>query len=401
MKRVIAGGVLLFLSLILIFPAAAQPSDWSVYLFENVSQQLIRVYGDGTKQAYDLGLPADTYVYLDAIDFAPDGNRIGYCTLSSKATLIVRDITNATPQSVNLDLGMAQGCWVKFNADASQIAVSLVRYYASDPNADPIVPIWSLLVIDAATGNQLHEMNSSKGGSNFNPQQTLMPQVRYFANNQVIFAGIPWGTEGSGMSPAYFWQLSDDSLQPIDRWWRSGLDSLTSTGELVWTELDPNRPAADNGGPVPQANIIKLADKSGQELVIYTNPDWVVLGAKFIDNGRQLAINELQGAGPNSSLGSQPTRWVALDRSGTTSVLSITVTTLGVSQLLPAPDGYLNLWASDNSATPFMSLDYYSGREKTTLWQQKQGSSGSTWFMIWSSPTATADGLQPFLAVSP
>ncbi|MEO8396268.1 MAG: hypothetical protein ABI700_24970 [Chloroflexota bacterium] len=404
MKRMILLALVLALALILAFPAAAQSSAsaWSAYLFESTSQQLTRVYSDGTQQIYDLGLGAETFVGHDAIDFAPDGNRVGYCTSAntvdgSVAALIVRDITNANPQAINLGLGAAGGCWVKFNADASQIAVGVVRYYAGDPNADASLPPWSLLVFDAVTGNQLYEMNPLKGNSIFNPAQTFMPQVRYFANNQIIFAGIPWGTEGTPSSPAYFWQLSDDSIQPIDRWWRWGQDSLVSTGELVWTELDPTRAAAEPGGPLPQANTVKLADKSGQERVIYINPDWVILDTQFIDNGRQLAINELQGADPNSSLGSQPSRWIALDRSGTTSVLA---TTLGFSQMLPAPDGYAILWASDNSVTPLMSLDYYSGREKTTLWQQ-QGNGGVTWSLLWTSPTATADGLQPFTTVSP
>jgi hypothetical protein len=401
MKRAITLALMLMLALILTFPAAAQPSAWSVYLFESTSQQLTRVYGDGTQQSYDLGLAPDSYVGQSAIDFGPDGNRVGYCVSAntpdgSRATLIVRDITNTSTPAINLDLGIAQGCWVKFNADASQIAVGLVRYYASDPNGNVSQPPWSLLVIDAASGTQLHEMNALKGSANFDPSQTFMPLVRFFANDQIIFAGLPWGTEGTPVSPAYFWQLSDDSLQTIDRWWRWGLDSLASAGELAWTELDATRAAADPGGPLPQANVIKLADKSGQERVIYASPDWVLLGTKFIDNGRLLAINELQGAAPNSTPGSQPTRWTALDRSGTTSILA---TTLGFSQLLAAPDGYVILWASDNSITPFMTLDDYNGGEKTTLWQQ-QGSGGITWSLIWAAPSATTDGLASFPTVN-
>ena len=122
-----------------------------------------------------------------------------------------------------------------------------------------------------------------------------MPQVRYFANGQIVFAGVQWGTEGSPSNPAYLWQFGGDSLQPIDRWWRWGLDSLPATGELVWVELDQSLPAADPGGPMPQGNVVKLADKSGDERVIYTDSSWVIMAAQFIDNGRELAISELQG----------------------------------------------------------------------------------------------------------
>jgi hypothetical protein len=225
----------------------------------------------------------------------------------------------------------------------------------------------------------------------FDPAQTVMPDVRYFANNQVIFTNLLWGTDAPPMSPAYLWQLSDDSVQAIDRWWRSGLDSLPATGELVWAELDPSLPAAQPGGPVPQANVVKLADKSGEERVIYQNSDWVILGTEFIDNGRQLAIQELQASDPNQPI-AQSTRWIGLDRSGTVSELA---TTPGFSELAAAPDGYVILWASDSSATPTLTLEYRSGRETTTLWQQQE-SGGITWTLLWAAPTPTADGLQPF-----
>jgi len=321
-----------------------------------------------------------------------NGKRVVYCTAAGAdghMELVVKDLVGANTQPTQVNLGRGQSCLVNFSDDASQIAVGLVRYYAGDTTADTSVPPWSLLVIDTATGKLLHEMNLSKGGSLFNAAQTIMPEVRYFANNQIIFAGLLWGTDGAPSSPAYLWQLSDESLQPIDRWWRSGLDSLTSTGELVWTELDQSRPAAQPDGPIPQANVIKLADKSGQERTIFTSPDWVLLSAKFIDNGRQLAINEVQGVDQN--------RWIALDRSGTSSQLA---TTSGFSQILSAPDGYVILWSSDNSANAVLTLDYYSGREKTTLWQQ-QASGGINWTMLWSAPTATADGLAAFPMVNP
>ncbi|MFN8564725.1 MAG: hypothetical protein U0703_24580 [Anaerolineae bacterium] len=57
------------------------------------------------------------------------------------------------------------------------------------------------------------------------------------------------------------------------------------------------------------------------------------------------------------------------------------------------------LWASDNSATPTVTLEYRSGRETTTLWQSQE-TQGITWSLLWASPTPTADGLQAFPAVS-
>ncbi|MCC6803849.1 MAG: hypothetical protein IT319_13280, partial [Anaerolineae bacterium] len=311
MKRVIMLALVSARALLLAAPAAAQ-SDWSVYLFNNVSQQLLRISLDGAQQAYDLGLPEGVYLGQRSLDFAPDGSRAAYCMVvnqpdGANAALIVRDLASGAAL-MSIDLGTTDGCWVTYSEDASQIAVGVVRYYAGDPNAPANLPTWQLLVFDAASGSQLHEMNPVKGNAYFDAGRTLMPDVRYFVSSQIVFAGIPWGTEGFPISPAYFWQLSDDSVQPVDRWWRWGLDRLNATGELVWIELDQSQPAAEPEGPMPQANVVKLADKSGQERVIYGDSDWIIAGTQFIDNGRQLAVSEVAGFDPNASPGDPTTR---------------------------------------------------------------------------------------------
>lgn len=399
MKRMIMLALGLLASVLLVFPAAAQPG-WSVYLFNNITQQVLRISLDGAQQTYNLGLPEGVYLGRRSIDFTADGNRAAYCMVVNQpdgalATLIVRDLASGAVL-MSVEIGKTDGCWVTYSEDASQIAVGVVRYYAGAPDAPANLPTWQLLVFDAASGGQLHEMNPVKGNASFDAGRTLMPDVRYFTNNQIVFAGIPWGTEGFPLSPAYFWQLSDDSVQPVDRWWRWGLDSLNATGELVWVELDQSLPAADPGGPMVQANVVKLADRSGQEYAIYRDPDWIIMGAQFIDNGRQLAISELEGFDPNRNPGGQATRWMALDRGGTISELA---TMPGFSELAAAPDGYVLLWASDNSASPLLTLEYRSGRETTTLWQSQE-TQGITWSLLWASPTPTADGLPAFQAVS-
>ncbi len=393
--------VVLF-AVLLTAPAAAQ-SNWSLYLLDGMTQQVVRVSLDGTQQVIDLGLPPGAYIGRQSVDFTADGNRVATCTITdaddgAHITLSARDVGSASAL-FSADLGKSDGCWIKYNADGSQIAAGIVRHYAGDPNADPTVPTWELLVFDAATGQQRYEMNPVKGGANFDAGRTLMPETRYFAGDLIVFAGRPWGTEGFPVSPAFLWQLTTDTLQPVDRWWHWGWDSLAYTGELAWTELDPNLPVADPGGPVPQANIVKLADDSGSERTIYANPDWVILGTQFIDNGRQLAIQELQGFVPdaNGNPGNQVMRWVALGRDGAVSQLA---STLGFSELVAAPDGYALLTASDNSATPVLTLEYHTGREATTLWQY-QATGGVTWSILWAQPVPTDSGVQPFQAVSP
>ncbi|MEP7291995.1 MAG: hypothetical protein ABI835_09435 [Chloroflexota bacterium] len=400
-KRAISWVAFVMLALLVAFPAAAQ-SDWSLYLFNSSTQQVLRVYLDGTQQAYDLGIPAGSFTGQRSIDFSSDGNRVAFCVPVNEPNgahsyLYIKDVASSQPLTV--DMGMGDGCWVTYSEDNTQVAVGVVHYYAGATGVDTSVPPWELVVVDAATGQKLDEMNAAKAAvAQFDPEpRSYMPDVRYFNNSQIIFGAVPWGTEGFPISPAYFWQLGDDSIQSIDRWWRWGVDSLSATGELVWMELDPNFAAADPGGPMPQSNVVKLADKSGQEHVIYANPQWVLTGTHFIDNGRQLAIGELQAFDLNNPEAQQTTRWMALDRSGTVSELA---SGLGFSELSSAPDGYIILWASDNNIPSTLTLEYRSGRETTQLWQQ-QANNGISWSLLWAAPTPTADGLAAFPAVTP
>ena len=96
MKRMILLALIMTLALVLTFPAAAQGNDWSVYLFDKASRQIIRIYLDGRQKTYDLGLPSGEYVSgRVSIDFSPDGNRVAYCTnaeADAHSELVVRDI---------------------------------------------------------------------------------------------------------------------------------------------------------------------------------------------------------------------------------------------------------------------------------------------------------------------
>lgn len=386
-----------------LFPAAAQ-SDWSLYLFNGVTQQVLRVYLDGTQQTYDLGIPEGNFIGQRSLDFSSDGNRVAYCVPINEANgahsyLYIKDIASeADPLTV--DLGMGDGCWVTYSDDNTKVAVGVVHYYPGAEGVDTSVPPWELLVFDAATGARLHEMNAAKAIPAGFPSEprAYMPDVRYFANNQIIFVSRLWGTEGFPQQPAIFWHLDNDAVEAVEHWWQWGVDALPATGELAWLELDSSIPAAEPGGPVPQANVVRLAGSSGVASTIYANSEWVLLDTRFIDNGRQLAIHELEPFDPVSdNMGAQETRWMALDRSGNVSELA---SGLGFSQVAAAPDGYVLLAMSATTATPVITLEYRSGRETTLLWQEDYTST-SAWYLVWAAPTDTADNLPAFPTVTP
>lgn len=388
-----------------IVPAVAQAqSNWSLYLFDSVSQQLLRIYLDGTQQTYDLGIPEGNYIGQRSLDFSSDGNRVAYCVPINKANgahayLYIKDIAS-TEDPLTVDLGMGDGCWVSYSDDDNHIAAGVVHYYPGMEGVDTSVPPWELIVFDATTGARLHEMNAAKATPAGFPSEprAYMPDVRYFANNQIIFVPRMWGTEGFPQKPAIFWHLDNDAVEAVEHWWQWGIDSLPATGELVWLEFDSSIAAADPGGPVPQANVVEAAGRSGVANPIYANSDWVLLDTRFIDNGRLLAIHELEPFDPvNDNLGRQQTRWTALDRSGNASELA---SGIGFSQVSAAPDGYVLLAASDTSTTPVLTLEYHSGRETTPLWQE-QSTSGVAWYLVWAAPTLTADNLPAFPIITP
>jgi hypothetical protein len=405
---------LCILTALLVIPAMAQ-DDWSVYLFNGNTGELIQVKADGTQSVSALGLEAGTYIGSSDMSFTKDGSRLAFCALTSPtvtdpnstaqptAKFYLRDLA-AQNYLLTLDMGNAIGCRTgedAFNADATQVAVSKINYYPGDPAADTSKPAWEILILDIAGGMTVKELNvNSPSVAAFESlvKGSILPYVQYFANNQVIFAEVPYGIGGGAEWNAYLWDLTTDTVEPIERWGNLGLDTLDTSGEVIWTAKDESRAAAQPGGPVPDHNVVKLADKSGEERIIYYSPDWVVLNAKFINNGQQIAIQLLSAFDENNPDIIQSIKWVALDRAGNTVDL---LSSSGNLQLEAAPNGYIVLdqqLSDANNGESQFHLSYVSNGQSNELWASQTGF--EYWELPWVTPMVAASDLQPFPAIA-
>jgi hypothetical protein len=405
--------MMLALCAVLVMPAMAQDA-WAVYLFNGNTGELVRVNPDGTQAVSGLGLEQGAFVGSSDMSFSKDGNRLAFCAVTYPQTsdntapiqptakFYLRDIA-AQNYLLSLDFGIAIGCRTgqfAFNEDETQVAVGRINYYPGDPAADTTKPVWQITVLDIAGGITTKELNStspsvstyetlSKGG--------ILPYIQYFANNQIIFAEVPYGIGGGAEWNAYIWDLTTDAVTQTERWGNFSMDVLQETGEIVWTAKDEARPAGSPGGPVPDNNIVKIADKTGEERVIFHSPDWVLLDAKFINGGQQVAIQMLSSFNPDVPDQPQTIKWIALDRAGLVSDL---VSSNGNPTVAAAPGGYITLDQqlvdTANGQSQF-TLTANTNGTSTPLWTSAVGF--DYWELAWVTPAVAAPNLAPFPSI--
>ncbi len=115
------------------------------------------------------------------------------------------------------------------------------------------------------------------------------------------------------------------NIAAVDVYGAVALDYLTDTGEIAWIELNSDLPAGMPAGPMPQANVVKLGDKTGNPpRTIYYTGDDVIGDVQFIDGGQRLAIQLIpQFDGVNPPTQGVPIKWIALDRQGQVTDLEI------------------------------------------------------------------------------
>lgn len=412
MRRFLRVSFPLVMVIALIVLASEQPkrtqaqATWFAYLFNNSNKALVRVNLDGSQEAFDLGLGDNAFFSPWDSAFSADGRLVAFCIVdfapeTQGAThFYLRDIA-AEENLLDIDLGTTIGCALSpdaMNADATQVALSVVNYYPGDAETqtDPNEPIWQLFVFDTATGEVVNELNANSSlleGLEMTLGMPALPRVRLFAGNQIIFLDVPYGIGGSPAFPSYIWSLDANTVAPIANWQSPFLGTLGD--ELVWIDVDPDLPAGVPGGPIPGFNVVKYTDSSGDVRMIYHDPAWILTNAEFIDNGRQVAVQLLAPYDPES-VELQSTRWIALDRSGAVTELPSGGT---YSEIASAPDGFvlLGLDFAEDFSNPHTTLTYFMGESETVLWED----ASDGWSLAWSLATAADEGLQAFPVVAP
>lgn len=317
--------ILLALALLLLaLPVFAQDNtQWSAYLFDNINNALIHI-GTGIETAtYSLDVPQGSYVHGMSIN--PDGSQVAYCynyrenvNDNGVMKLAVRDID----QEVTLfeqEFGLLVGCTVSaFNADV--LALSLVYSYGFD---NPTGKLWELRLLDPVSGDLLAALD------NENPAMPavevygrqaapLLADVRELSRESVSFIGIPYlGTEGPAQMPAFTWDVTAGTVTELPvAYGYFNSDFMPETGEVVYSSLDENLPAAMPAGPIPQANIVKIVDAEG-ERVIYQNSDYVITATTFISNGQAVLVSMYPGFDEQNPDAMGGSHYALVERDGT------------------------------------------------------------------------------------
>jgi hypothetical protein len=398
--------MLLLLSLLaaVVLPALAQ-DDWHVLLFDSSSKSFLRVNADGTQETYTLDLPQEVFVGAREMAFSPDGSQVAFCTIeygengNSTTTLHVRNLETGG-EIASVDLGSSIGCRTVGNEDSSLLAVALIRYYSADPQADTSQSAWEVLVIDSATGETLHTLNADSPASSaleYRYGESFLPYVFRVSDEEVVFGEVPYGTEFPPDFPTYTWNFGTDTIEPTSI---SGLvysDYMPSTGELAWLEADESLPSGDPIGPMSRNNVVNVTDSSGETIMVYHSPDWLLSSVQFFEGGERLMLQLFEPFDADAPDQVFETRWLALDRQGNTTDL---FSSESFASLTPAPGGFLAFYTTSQTLPATYQLEYHGEGGVETLLTFESDVYGG-WEIAYVTPSTPATDLPPFTAVSP
>ncbi|MFW5690935.1 MAG: hypothetical protein ACOCXZ_00425 [Chloroflexota bacterium] len=394
-------------------PATAQDPDWSIYLYDNATQELVSVDAGGSQNTLPLEIPENRFVGGYDLEFSNDGTRAAYCRPvdegsagpgGSPSQLNVVDLTNGeTLAAVDIDANV--GCRAtELDSVTGEVAVGVVyEYSGGETGADTI--LWALIIVDPTTGDILHSLDNTDsvaGMDDYLAENPLMMDVQLIDAGQVSFHALMWGTEGQAAPPAYTWNPEANTLETTPELSRASFETLPDTGEAVWLELDETLSAAETGSPVAPLNVVKYQTPGSEPETIYYTADWVLLDVQFADNGQAILVQMLEGATMTTDPGmvtSSVTRWVRLNRDGTVEEVAQVD---GFSQAAPAPDGFVllqTLNVSEADQPTRTELFYYRDDTRETLWSIEQDDNRAvTWSIAWQPPLTAEDDLPPFPA---
>ena len=401
---------MVLLAIAIMLPYTPRPTeangDWSLMILDAQFNTLVQIFDDGSQVMHDLELTEEYQVYWGHIAVNPAGTLAAYCMIDytqestespplNTVTLTLRDLQTASTIA-QIDLGNADDCRLSeasFSTDGSRFAVGLLAPFQGSG------PIWQVLVFDATSGKQIHELNADSPlveSVTVDDGAAVMPDPRFFEGDTLVFGLMYWFTEGPPTSPAMQWNMADGTLTDVtDRWEHVSFDFLPETGEMVWIEQNANLPFGNPGGPMMAGNVVNVADSSGQTQTIYFNGEYIITHARFIDDGQRVAVALLESFDYESDAPEpQEYLWVAVRRDG--SVEELVPPSLDYSEIRGVPGGYalLTTGYSSPEPTPPASLVIVDSAGDSVLAWEGSGYQN----IIWTAPVPTASDLSPFPA---
>ncbi len=371
-------------------PAAAYQTDeeWFAYvvhvLGDSRPEALIRIDEHGDTQTYTWPIRVETGIF---VSFSPNGQLLAYCEPSDEATQMVMWDIAAEQPLWSRNFGPTSVCGVfrwNFDPTGSLIAVGI----GSDNDHAGDGPHWRIVVLDVTNGDIVSELNDQMEsvivlGLDVFGDVTLLPVVKRFAENQLIFTLDPSVIEGNRLQ-AYSWTVDSETIQLVD-YWGNGSDFLPETGEMLIIETDG---ITVPGVPIPIGNSLSIVHADGVHTV-FQQPNLAILSAFFVNDGQTILITVYEPESMTNQL-------VFISRDGEMQIRQVDEY---IGFPIAAPGGFLitkHFYVAD---APFAAqVEFHRGDDVRILWQLQNdpNTEEEMAFVIFSRPTPAAPDLPPF-----
>ncbi len=413
--------------------AAPSSPEWFVYIHDQ--DQLLRLYIDGRTEPVDMPPSADTYRSSYYAPYSPNGRFRAVCEYDADFQGHIFYIYDLVEQefTVALNFGKIAHCGnAIFSSDEHYSAVGILNYappmenikficdlpdlptYPEECVIDRIKPAWQIFLIDLDKKQIVHEMNAeatyftdlAKDEQKFS-NDYFMPEMLSVSADEITFAGVVWRPIDAVLRfGAWRWNAHSgevrDAASVLSENWQ---DTLTATGEEIYLETDYCLQAgfhSEGSGYDISPNIMRVITEYNKNTIVYFDGVVGIRSARFINDGRQIAI-QLFGNITSETPNLEATyRWVILDRNGMTQSFTkfIEETTDPLEVLfdpiniMPAPNGYMVM--EHNLESQHDKLIYHTEGEQRILWQ------GEDWGLAWyPQARGTSNYLPPFTEIEP
>ena len=337
--------------------------DWSVFVINADTGELLHFMGDGPEVRYRVTLPADAILDSAAINRAR--TKIAYC-------IIAYDRAQPPPIEVGLfDLTTGQNSF--FTAGGSGVQCDVT--YSADQDRFAVGrgtgTTWFVDIFDEAGDVAQTLTNTTPGASNGGEVR-----VSTFVDGAVDVAV----SDRAGNASLVRWTLQTDELTDIASWvgipFPTATDNLPTTGERFYTARDTNYTIANmnpgsggggGGGGSGPTNVVRSIT-GDESRTIYHNPQVTVNGVSVIEGGERLLLSLRIPQTQNSGL----TEHVALDRNG--QITPLVEPYEGLGYVAGTADGYIRLERLFDPVNmrPVNTLYRALAGIETMLWRSEQ-----------------------------
>lgn len=383
-------------------PVTAQDDGgWSLYMLDADQRQLIAVDQRGNATPRPLPVGDNTFVGPGDLAISPAGDRVAFTAFTyntdgtATQTLTVQDLTTDALLFARDFADIEDFRASAFDPAGERVVLGVVnQLFVGQADAGD-GPLWSLLVLDAQSGDTLARLDSNAAAVEALPDRlpdiAYMPLAVDFSGDTLAITQVPWIGAGIDETFGFEWDISagDEAVTDAPRFASSILTRNTATGEIAQIVLDTEAPTAAANMPMLPFNAVEIV-RDGARRVVFRSAESIVLDVRFIANGERLAIQLLQG-----DRSSQRTKWVVLDRDGT--IRDLTTFAENVfTEIRPAPNGFVTLtttYPPGFTDPPEVLLTYGGDGQPVTLWE----GSGDYYSIVWTAPHPD-DGFAPFAA---